>query len=814
VTDRADRRAAFVNAVVETAVDGIITINERGLIENLNPAVERLFGYSPQELLGRNVNVLMPLPYCEQHDSFLARYLATGQEKVIGKVVELPGRRKDGSVFTMSLAVSEVRFNGDRYFTGIVHDISVHKQTEAALRASEEVLRSLGDNLPNGVVFQAIDAPDGSRTITHVSAGCEALFDFTPQQVQQDPSLYYARMIEEDRPYALDIEARSKREQSVYDLEFRIRTRDGIVKWLHGRALPRRQPDGSTIWEGIFLDVSERKRIERQLSDHAERMAFSARVSGTFSESGTLGEMLQRCAEELVAHFDAAFARIWTLDEAEAMLELRASAGMYTHLGGPHGRVPVGRFKIGLIAQERRPHLTNEVVGDPRVSDQEWARREGMVAFAGYPLMADERVVGVMAIFARRPLPDSALESLGAIGRVIALGIERKRAEEETRKARDEADRANRAKSEFLSRMSHELRTPLNAILGFAQLLELSGPTPRQREHVEQILKGGRHLLALINEVLDLASIEAGRIELSVEPIRVSDLFQEVLDLIRPLASQRGISLRTDADLDPSALVQADKQRLKQVMLNLVSNAVKYNVERGSVELSCRSVEPDRYRLRVTDTGPGIKAEHLARLFTPFDRLGAETTMVEGSGLGLVLSKRLVEAMGGRLGVSSAPGRGTSFWVDLPVAKSIQLPMTEASNPALVADAGSQRQSTILYVEDNLDNLRLVEGILTYRPKVKLLSGLQGRLALDLAKQHHPDLILLDVHLPDMKGDEVLRQLKADPALCEIPVVVISADATVNQIARLRAAGANDYLTKPIEVVRFLAVVDEHLKRS
>src|SRR5262249_45472516 len=198
---------------------------------------------------------------------------------------------------------------GQRYFTGIIHDISERQRTEAALRASEEMLRTLGDNLPNGVVFQARDAPDGTRSITHVSAGCEALFDFTPEEVRANPALYYERMLPEDRPRALEVETTSKRQRTTFDLEFRIATRAGTVKWLHGRAMPRRLADGSTIWEGIFLDVSQRKRIEQELAEHAGRMALSARVSTTFSESRTLREMLQRCAEELVSYFGAAFAR-------------------------------------------------------------------------------------------------------------------------------------------------------------------------------------------------------------------------------------------------------------------------------------------------------------------------------------------------------------------------------------------------------------------------------------------------------------------------------------------------------------------------
>jgi CheY-like chemotaxis protein len=282
------------------------------------------------------------------------------------------------------------------------------------------------------------------------------------------------------------------------------------------------------------------------------------------------------------------------------------------------------------------------------------------------------------------------------------------------------------------------------------------------------------------------------------------------MDLIRPLAQQRGIRLTAPAGAR-DVYVLADDQRLKQVLLNLVSNAVKYNREQGSVTLTMEEPSPDRVRLLVRDTGPGLAPEQQERLFNPFDRLGAETTGIEGTGLGLVLSKRLTEAMGGTLGVVSAVGQGATFFVELAAAPARELPPRCSAAPVATPPAAGTCGKSVLYIEDNLDNLALLEEIVAYRPQVRLLSAMRGELGLELARQHQPDLILLDVHLPDMKGDEVLRQIKADPQLQDKPVIVLSADATPHQIERLRAGGARDYLTKPIDVPRVLALLDRFL---
>ena len=391
----------------------------------------------------------------------------------------------------------------------------------------------------------------------------------------------------------------------------------------------------------------------------------------------------------------------------------------------------------------------------------------------------------------------------------------RRRAEEtlyektrQLEEAKNEADRANHAKSEFLSRMSHELRTPLNAILGFGQLLERQSPTPSQRPRIQHVINAGRHLLALINEVLDVSRIEAGRMQLSLEPVCVFETIEETLDLMRPLARERRIKLTADVDLDLTVHVLADRQRFKQVLLNLLTNAVKYTPVSGSVTVSCATNGNEKLRIRVVDTGPGIAKEKLARLFTPFDRLGAERSDVEGTGLGLVLSQRLIQAMGGAIGVESADGEGSTFWVELPRTKSPleQTRLVKGANIKRRKRATGKR--TLLYIEDNLSNLTLIEQILEERPEIELLSAMQGQVGLDLARQHSPDLILLDLHLPDLPGWDVLSQLKLSETTVDIPVVVISADATPSQIKRLIKAGALSYLTKPLDVTEFFSVLD------
>jgi len=384
---------------------------------------------------------------------------------------------------------------------------------------------------------------------------------------------------------------------------------------------------------------------------------------------------------------------------------------------------------------------------------------------------------------------------------------------QELQDANRQLQSANDARSEFLSRVSHELRTPLTAILGFGELLSQSRLAGEESEWLAMMLAAGKHLLGLLNDVLDLSSIDSGEVSLSLEPVAIATVVAEAVELMRPLAESLGVQVRVDLGGVARVYVQADAQRLRQVLLNLVSNAIKYNRPSGVATIAAVELGSNRVAVTVTDMGSGLTQAELEKLFIPFERLSAAQKGIGGSGLGLVLARRLTEAMGGTLHMASTLNVGTTVSVQLRCVEPIAVDEAEdeSTRETAIETRHYATPKRVLYVEDMMANVRLVEQIFKRRPNVILTAVTLGKSAVEFARQHRPDLVLLDLHLPDIDGEEVLRRVRADPATCDLPVIVLSADATARQLERLTAAGVSAYLTKPIAIRRLLAALDQAL---
>jgi signal transduction histidine kinase/AmiR/NasT family two-component response regulator len=405
----------------------------------------------------------------------------------------------------------------------------------------------------------------------------------------------------------------------------------------------------------------------------------------------------------------------------------------------------------------------------------------------------------------------TALRDEGRIIGYLLIGTDnsvRKEVESKLNQAMAAAEKANRAKTDFISSMSHELRTPLNAILGFAQLLASGSPlpTPWQKRDLEQILKAGWYLLELINEVLDLSLIESGKVLLSPEPVSLVEVILECRAMIEPQAQKRGIAMTFPRFASPQ-FVKADRTRFKQVLINLLFNAIKYNKPGGAVALECAPGAADSIRISVRDTGAGLTEAQLAQLFQPFNRLGKASGKEEGTGIGLVVTKRLVELMGGVIGVESRVGVGSVFWIELRLSAAPRLAPQETEQAALT-------RPPVLYVEDNPANLDLVEQLIARRPDLRLLSAADGNLGVEFALAYLPQVILMDINLPGMSGLEAMQLLRTDPSTAHIPIIALSANAVPRDIERGMEAGFFSYVTKPIKVDRFMEAVDLALEHS
>ncbi len=753
---RAEEGQARLAAIVESSDDAIIGITLDGIITSWNVGAERLYWYTAEEAVGQDISILAPPDRKEEVSRNLER-IRDGERVERFETVRVT---KDGTPRDVSLTSSFVRDRNGKVVGAsvIAQDITVHKQMEDAVRESEQRYRLLVETAPD-MVFTL--SPDGM--FTSLNVGFEKI---TGWKREDWIGRNFAPLLHpDDLDASRSRVARMLRGEQLPPSQVRIRTSSGGWRNVESISSPLAK-DGSVVQiVGIARDVTERKQME------AERDQFFVL---------SLDMLCVANFEGYFKHLNPAWEKAlgWTIHELRAKPFIE-----FVHPDDREATVAeAGRLAAGRVT----------VSFENRYQSKDGSYR--WLLWSASASVEQRLIYAVATDITERKQVEEQLH----------------RARNEAERAREEAERANRAKSEFLSRMSHELRTPLNAVLGFGQLLEMDNLNEEQQESVGQILKGGRHLLDLINEVLDIARIEVGRIALSLEPVAVDEAVLGAVDLIRPLATERGVRLGTEIPVSPG-YVTADRQRLKQVLLNLLSNAVKYNRPGGSVAVRCVPASGGWARVEVADDGSGIAPEYMSRLFVPFERLGAETSGVEGTGLGLALSKRLVEVMGGTLEVDSAPGRGSTFSVSLPVAEGPESRLERGGTKGLVL-AALNGEGTILHIEDNPANLKLIERILSGLRGVRLLSAMQGSLGLDMARQYRPDVILLDLNLPDMHGQELLGLLRSDPRTRDIPILVISADATSEQLRKLRSAGAKAYLTKPLDVQRFLHVVEEALR--
>jgi PAS domain S-box-containing protein len=591
--------------------------------------------------------------------------------------------------------------------------------------------------------------------------------------------------------------------------ELRMRRSDGALFWVH-LAASSGHDEGMPVFRIVITDIDARRQAEAALAKAGALQAAifnSANFSSIATDAKGVIQIFNVGAERMLGYAAAdVMNKITPAEISDPQEVIQRALALSLELGTPIQpgfEALVFKASRGIEDIYELTYVRKDGSRLPAVVSVT-ALRDAQNAIIGYLLIGTDNTAR-RQIEAERVRLEQVLQDKNT----------------ELERARAVADKANVAKSDFLSSMSHELRTPLNAILGFAQLMASGTPAPNlvQKRNLEQILKAGWYLLELINEILDLALIESGKVALSTEPVALAEVLSECRMMMEPQAQQRGISV-TFPLVDKPLYVIADRTRLKQSLINLLSNAIKYNRPGGSVAVECTQCPPDAIRISVRDTGEGIAPDLLRQLFQPFNRLGKEAGLEEGTGIGLVVTRRLVERMGGSVGVDSTVGVGTVFWIELARTTPPQLARHERPETASETWTVAQRLSdgtprrTVLYVEDNPANLELVEQLIERRPDLRLLSASDGNLGIEFARAHQPDVILMDIHLPGISGIDAMKVLRADPATAHIPIIALSANAVPRDIAAGLAAGFFCYLTKPIKVSLFMEALDAALKPS
>jgi PAS domain S-box-containing protein len=801
------RSLAMMRATLESTTDGILVTDGSGMVTGFNEKFMEMWRVPRAVMDSKDHRQLLELRSRQFEDPqrFLTRiediYASSPPESF--DLLELI----DGRVFERSSRIQFVEGqNVGRVWS--FRDITERRYAEVALGKQAEWLRvtlsSIGD---------AVITTDDEGRVTFLNSVAEVLTGWTQVEAAGRPMEEVFRIInEQTRLLAENPVGRVLREGVVVGLANHtlLIARDGTETPIDDSAAPIRDDEGRVAGVVlVFRDVAERRRQETIIEEQRRLTEFARDMGQAFTESDSLEEMLDHCCALTIRHLDGALARIWTIDEAGDTLELRSSAGMYTHVDGAHSRIRVGQFKVGQIARERKPHLTNSVIGDPRIPAQEWAEQAGLVSFAGYPLVVEDRLVGVWAMFARHPLSEVTLRAMESVAKKIALGIERKRAEEAMREAKREAEEANHAKTQFLAVLSHELRTPLNPILLAVTAMLERPEEPEQLQTTLQMIRQNVNLQArLIDDLLDVMRIVRGKMPLHWEVADGHRLIDQAIQICR--SEILGKELRIEVDLAAvEHHVNADPARLQQVFWNLIKNAVKFTPGGGLITIRTRNEDNGHARegrlvVELSDTGIGIEPEVLPTIFDPFQQ--GETTITRkygGLGLGLAICRGIVEAHGGTLIVESeGKDRGATFRVVLKalprsavegdLAPDTGVPEPEAPPPSSLR---------ILVVEDEPATRRLM---------ARLLSGLghtvmtAGTIATALEVGEY-DLIVSDIGLPDGSGLDLMRRVVSRRG--PVPAIALTGYGMEEDIRRSQEAGFTAHLTKPIDFAKLEAMI-------